>query len=186
MGKIPILTNIFQRGWNHQLDIGINCFMLLQFCDTKQYQTEVPSWKCQMHMSFRHVTNAFSVLIAKLGITTILHAVCTEFLGSDTHGFQKILCRLPRFGKHSYFTSISIFPNEMFMYWAQNQSNTIGYASWPVMVETWGHLQVPLVDPQILEAQVGRLACGMWYKDVDVGWITKIGFGFSSLLFLNN
>ena len=22
LGKIPILTNIFQRGWNHQLEMG--------------------------------------------------------------------------------------------------------------------------------------------------------------------
>ena len=67
--------------------------MLLQFCDTKQYQTEVPSWKCQMHMVFRHVTDAFSVLIAKLGITTILHAVCTEFLGSWIHMGSKRSCK---------------------------------------------------------------------------------------------
>ena len=26
MGKIPILTNIFQRGWNHQLEIHVVLF----------------------------------------------------------------------------------------------------------------------------------------------------------------
>ncbi len=34
LGKIPILTNIFQRGWNHQLDLGWN---LKQSCFNVNY-----------------------------------------------------------------------------------------------------------------------------------------------------
>ena len=32
LGKIPILTNIFQRGWNHQLD-EFSMFLLFSFIE---------------------------------------------------------------------------------------------------------------------------------------------------------
>ena len=41
LGKIPILTNIFQRGWNHQLDIWCKEYLL------RKYFNELAGW-CMM------------------------------------------------------------------------------------------------------------------------------------------
>ena len=32
LGKIPMLTNIFQRGWNHQLEKAGRCFRMFWRC----------------------------------------------------------------------------------------------------------------------------------------------------------
>ncbi len=120
LGKIPILTNIFQRGWNHQLVDVEWIFMGHVKCpiDIREYwlHFSLPCnypWICH----FRHEgCRSFEVTLGLLGfffrpfISIIWFQDMSEFLGQQ-----------PRFSKVSFLSFLLKFTWNMFFVFNMDQ-----------------------------------------------------------------